>query len=55
MKVFKRLKTEFDLLTVPPLEKVIHSTIFVLVASVIISTIITLESTGVSYLIDKIL
>ena len=55
MKVFKRLKTEFDLLTVPPREKVINSTAFVLVASAIISTIITLESTGVSWIIDKIL
>ena len=55
MKVLKRLKTEFDLLTIPPREKVINSTVFVLVASAIISTIITLESTGVSYLIEKLL
>lgn len=55
MKYFKMLKAEMKRLIIPTKEQVIHSTIFVLVSSVILATLITLDTNLVTFLIEKIM
>ena len=55
MKYLKMLRAEMNRLVIPSREQVIRSTIFVLVSSVILATLITLDTNLVTFVIEKIM
>ena len=55
MKYIKMLKNELEHLVRPTKEKVISSTIFVIISSVILSGLIALDTNLVSFLIEKLM